>query len=63
MNSENEALMEEFRQSVMKEAYEGFIDWAWNKGEILNQYREYGKGGGKQNFTQWVTEAYWGEVG
>ena len=59
--------LEEFRKALLMEAYQGFLDWAWTKDEIMKEYLiclEGCKARGEDfpNFVLWVTEVYWGEV-
>lgn len=58
---------EEFRKALLRQAYQDFLAWAWNKGEILDQFREYAEaqfsaGDDVMHFEDWVTETYWGEI-
>jgi predicted transcriptional regulator len=58
---------EQFRKALMRQAYQDFLDWAWHKDEIMDQYLAYIEEAGmlghaEHSFQQWVTETYWGEV-
>lgn len=60
----------EFRKALTRQAYLDFLDWAWRKDEIMEQYLafvEEARAQGatedaEQGFQKWVTDTYWGEV-
>lgn len=56
--------LEDFRKALMRQAYLDFIDWAWEKDELMVEWCEYVEKNPSTNktFTVWVTENYWGEI-
>ncbi len=55
---------EAFRKALLRQAYIDFLDWAWKKDEIMQEWVEYLETypDTDETFTCWVTETYWGEV-
>lgn len=62
MNDEEKKALEEFRQSLMKDAYSGFLTWACGKEELMDEYLKFLAEGNNKTFKDWVTETYWGSV-
>ena len=57
--------LEAFRKQLMHAAYQGFLDWACKKHELLQQFYECTGRGAAENMSEyikWVTETYWGEL-
>jgi hypothetical protein len=60
----DEAILEQFRKVLMRQAYLDFLHWACHKEEFLKEFSEAtGKSAGEafEDFRKYVTETYWGD--
>lgn len=66
-NMSTEEFVESFRKELLRQAYLDFLDWAWKKDEIMVEWTDYCEdckelNSEAYNFTDWVTQMYWGEL-
>lgn len=59
-------MSKDLHEYIMNEAYQCFLDWAWRKDEIMEEYMDvmekcFETGSPVPTFVNWVTIKYWGD--